>query len=90
MTDRDDELSDVKAELARLIAEAIQARGLTQRAAADLFEISQPDVSKIARGKLRPISIERLIACLMALGFNVVIEVEAGQKKRGRVKVVSR
>jgi predicted XRE-type DNA-binding protein len=51
-------------------------RGLKQVAAADLFGIKQPDVSKMLRGEFRQFSVERLLRFLVALDQDVEIVVK--------------
>jgi predicted XRE-type DNA-binding protein len=65
----------IKAELAHQISELIEARQLTQIAAAKLLGIDQPKVSALIRGKLSGFSIERLFRFLNALGSNVEIHI---------------
>jgi predicted XRE-type DNA-binding protein len=65
-----------KAMISRMIAKAIDERGLTQAQAAELLETTQPKISAIVRGQLSGFSIERLFRFLTALGMNVRVEVE--------------
>ena len=65
----------VKAQLVYKIADLMKARGLKQVAAAKLFGVRQPDVSKMLRGDFRQFSVERLLRFLVALGQDVVIVV---------------
>jgi len=65
-----------KARLVSQIGKAIEALALTQTAAAEQMGLSQPDLSKLLRGQFRPVSIERLMLCLVALGRSVKIMVE--------------
>jgi predicted XRE-type DNA-binding protein len=58
-------------QLKRLIAE----RGLTQTAAAKLIELKQPDLSKLFRGQLRLVSVEKLMRMLTAFDQDVEITV---------------
>lgn len=71
----------LKAELVRRIAELIEAEGSTQADAAQRMKLSQPDVSKMLKGQFRPISVERLMRCLVALGRSVTIDVGPPKKK---------
>ena len=64
-----------KAELARVIRKVIEERGLTQSQAADMFEVKQPDISDLMRGKLARFSRERLERFLNALDLEVRIQV---------------
>ena len=80
-----------KATLASAITEALTARGLTQRAAAQLMGIDQPKVSRILSGRLEEFSTERLITLLRALGRDILIVVRPTPKsrKRGRLSVAA-
>ena len=62
-----------KAQLARLINQQIQARGLKQREAAELLSLTQPDVSNLANGRLSGFTFDRLYRCLYALDTDVEI-----------------
>jgi predicted XRE-type DNA-binding protein len=73
-----------KADLAIAIAREIEARSLTQTAAAELLGIAQPDVSNVMRGRLAGYSIERLTRLLNALGWDVEIRVRPRRAGRGR------
>ena len=72
----------LKAKLVRRIGELIAENGLTQVEAAARMGLSQPDVSKMLRGQFRPLSLERLLRCLMALGQRVMVEVGQAPRKR--------
>jgi predicted XRE-type DNA-binding protein len=65
-------------QLKRLIAE----RGLTQVAAAKLIGMKQPDVSKLLRGQLRLVSVEKLMRMLTAFDQDVEITLKP-RRKRG-------
>lgn len=73
----------LKAELVCRIGERIDAAKLTQTEAAERMGMTQPDVSKMLRGQFRPISLEKLMQCLVALGQSVTIDVGAPASKRG-------
>lgn len=70
----------VKAGLVMKIDALMRGRGLKQVAAAELFGVTQPDVSKMLRGDFRQFSVERLMRFLVALGQDVEIVVKP---KRG-------
>ena len=57
------------------ITELVKQRKLKQREAADLFGMTQPDVSKMLRGHFHQFSVERLMRFLVALDQNVEIVV---------------
>ena len=73
MPDADERLA--KAELARVIRKAIRDRVLTQRQAAELLGLQQPDVSDLVRGKLARFSRHRLERMLNALDMEIRIQV---------------
>ncbi len=62
------------------IRKVIEARGLTQAAAAALFGVSQPRVSDLVRGKIDLFSIDTLIDMLAHAGVRVsfVVKRKAG------------
>jgi predicted XRE-type DNA-binding protein len=68
------EEAKTKAELAMLITDILKGKDLTQQQAAELMNIDQPKVSKIARGLLSEFSIERLLKFVLALGFDIEIK----------------
>jgi len=72
---RDAEERLAKAELARLIRNNIKARGLTQTEAAELLDVSQPDISDLVRGKLARFSLARLEKFLNRLDLEIRIQV---------------
>jgi len=51
----------------------IEARGLTQAQAADLFGVTQPRISDLVRGKIGRFSVDTLIAMLGHAGVRVQI-----------------
>lgn len=71
----------VKAQLVFKIEGLIKRRGLTQVAAARLFGVRQPDVSKMLRGEFRQFSVERLLRFLVALDQDVSIVVKPNRSK---------
>lgn len=78
-----------KAMLSRVIAQAIEARRLTQSEAAVLLGTTQPKVSDLVRGKLASFTMDRLFRYLNALQMNVVIGVSPAEpgNEPGRVLV---
>jgi predicted XRE-type DNA-binding protein len=87
----DAETHRLKVELVRRIAALIVERGLTQADAAALMGLSQPDVSKMLKGQFRPISLERLMRCVVALGQSVAIDVGWPAKEtRPRIRMTVR
>lgn len=75
-----------RVDLASAITLEIRRRGLTQRQAADLLGVSQPDVSAIMNARIDGFSQERLERMLNALDFEVRIQVgprPAGKERAG-------
>jgi predicted XRE-type DNA-binding protein len=68
--------SDLMIEISKLIEE----RGLTQTAAAELLQVTQPRVSDLVRGKIDRFSVDRLIEMLGHAGVNVSFRVTAGHQ----------
>jgi predicted XRE-type DNA-binding protein len=71
-----------KADLARVIRQLVEARGLSQRAAAPLLGVAQSDLSNLYRSHLDGFSIERLSRMLNALGQDVRIVVRPAPRSR--------
>ena len=78
----------LKAELVVRLDKAIKSLGLTQRAAARRIGTTQPELSKILRGKFSEVSLERLMRFLTALGYQIEIKIDAGRtNKAGAVTI---
>lgn len=67
--------ASAKLALARRITALVDERGLNQVEAAQVMRMPQPKVSAIRNGKLRGISLERLLQALADLGQHVDIVV---------------
>lgn len=65
----------VKAQLVARLDAIIRERGLSQREAAQVLKIAQPDLSNILRGRFRGCSVERLMRMLTAFDCDVRIVV---------------
>jgi predicted XRE-type DNA-binding protein len=65
----------VKSALITSISDTIKARKLTQQEAARLCGTDQPTLSKVLRGRMESVTIDRLTAWLTALGRTVEIRV---------------
>lgn len=77
-----------KSELIAEIAATIRKRRLTQVEAARLVGADQPTLSKVLRGRMESVTIDRLAAWLTALGRTVEIRVHRGvAKKQGHLIV---
>jgi predicted XRE-type DNA-binding protein len=65
----------VKSSLISEISDTIHDRKLTQQAAAKLCHTDQPTLSKVLRGRMESVTIDRLASWLTALGRTVEIRV---------------
>ena len=70
-----------KADLVARIDDIIRKRGLTQAQAARELGLSQPDVSRLLRGRFGQYSVERLLRLLLALGRDVGIVIKRPRRK---------
>jgi predicted XRE-type DNA-binding protein len=79
-----------KSILTDAIAETIERRNLTQKKAAAIVGTDQPTLSKVLRGRMESLTIDRLAAWLTALGRTVEIRVRPydARKKEGRLVTV--
>jgi len=86
------EASDLTAKSNLIIAikDAIAQRKLTQKEAAQLCGTDQPTLSKVFRGRMESVTIDRLASWLNALGRDVEIVVKRAPRSRrqGRLRVV--
>lgn len=73
----------LKAGLVSKLTAVIRALDLSQTAAAKLTGISQPDLSRVLRGRFRDMSADRLIRALIRLGSEVDIDVSRGGEPVG-------
>ncbi len=65
-----------KSVLIDAIADTLRRRELTQAQAAKLCRTDQPTLSKVLRGRMESVTIDRLASWLTALGRNVEIRVQ--------------
>jgi predicted XRE-type DNA-binding protein len=81
----------VKSSLISAIGDTIQQRDLTQQQAARLCGTDQPTLSKVLRGRMESVTIDRLAAWLNALGRTVEIRVRplGSEATAGELVVVS-
>lgn len=78
----------LKAKLVLTITDRIHHLGLSQTKAAGILGVSQPDVSKLLRGRTGGYSLERLFGFIRALGHDVEINVKAPTVVRpGRMRL---
>jgi predicted XRE-type DNA-binding protein len=84
----DAEAHYLKAELVLRLDKAIKALALTQHDAARRIGTTQPELSKILRGKFSEVSFERLMRFLTALGYHIEIKIGAAKaNKAGAVTI---
>lgn len=84
----DAEERTTKVALAVEINRIIDARELTQAAAARLLAVSQPKVSALANYRLAGFSVERLMSFLTALGRDVQITIRTRRSPRGPGRIL--
>ena len=72
----------IKAQLVFKIDALLKKRGMKQVDAATLFQVRQPDISKMLRGEFRQFSVERLLRFLVALDQDVAIVVKPHRDRR--------
>ena len=77
----------VKSSLIDAIGDTIARRKLTQQEAAKMCGTDQPTLSKVLRGRMESVTIDRLAAWLVALGRTVEIHVRPynARKKEGEL-----
>jgi predicted XRE-type DNA-binding protein len=80
-----------KSSLIVAIKDAVAQRKLTQQKAARLCGTDQPTLSKVLRGRMESVTIDRLAHWLNALGRDVEITVKRAPRarSRGHVRVVA-
>jgi predicted XRE-type DNA-binding protein len=70
----------IRADLMIELAKLIEARGLTQAAAAKLLGVTQPRVSDLVRGRIDRFSVDSLIEMLGHAGASVSFAVTVGRQ----------
>ncbi len=80
----------LKAALAAHIVEALEARGLSQSAAARLLGVTQPRVSDLYQGRLAQVSERRLMELLTTLGHDIELRVQpAATPGGGQIRLLT-
>lgn len=72
----------LKAELVSRVQDIMSERQLTQTEAARITSVSQPDLSRMLKGRFRDVSVERLMRMLTRLGCDVDILVKPQGRRR--------
>ncbi|WP_426240218.1 helix-turn-helix domain-containing protein [Pararhizobium sp. DWP1-1-3] len=75
----------VKFLLSNEIALAIEDKVLSQKAAAELTNLKQPDISRIVNGNVGDYSVWRLMRALSLLGRDIVIDIQQSGQARGDI-----
>ena len=70
----------IRSDLMIRLSKLIEARGLTQRQAAERFGVTQPRISDLVRGQIDRFSIDTLIAMLGHAGVRVQVVVGRSSK----------
>jgi len=83
----DAEKMQLKAQLAMVIGDILQSKGLTQQQAAQMLGMTQPKLSNLLRGQFRGISEAKMLECLVKLGRDIDIVVGKEGDTPGRLKV---
>ncbi len=83
----DAEERQTKLKLAYALNEIVEARRLTQGAAATLLGLSQPKVSALRNYKLEGFSVERLMTLLTALDQDVEIVIRKKPRSRAAARI---
>ncbi len=80
----------LKAKLAYFVHQAILEKKLTQKKAAEIMGITQPDVSKLKHGEYSRFTAERLLNFLNHLSYDVDIQISKTQANHGHLTVETR
>jgi predicted XRE-type DNA-binding protein len=83
----DAETHFLKAELVLRLDRRMRSLRLTQAEAARRIGTTQPELSKILRGKFSEVSLERLMRFLASLGHRIDIQIGTVQGKKGNILV---
>jgi predicted XRE-type DNA-binding protein len=76
----------VKAEILSAILEYVRAKGYTQRQLVDILDEYQPSVSKLLKGRISQVSIEKLLRYAGRLHLQTSIAVRPMEPQTRRVK----
>jgi predicted XRE-type DNA-binding protein len=81
----------LKAELVARVQDIVTDRKLSQTAVAELVGASQPDISRMLKGRYREISVERIIRMLTRLGceVDIVVKPEGRQEAFAAIRIAA-
>lgn len=87
------ELELAKAQIVQTIADEIDRRGLSQRAAGEIIGLPQPKLSTLLRGHWASYSLDRLVRFTTLLGLDVTVQIgrpdRAGDDRPGHLTVAA-
>lgn len=75
----------IKFLLSNEIALAIEDKALSQKDAADLTGLKQPDISRISNGNVGDYSVWRLMRTLSLLGKDIIIDIHQSSQQQGAI-----
>ena len=67
----------IRSQLMNALSRHISDEGLTQKQAAELFEVTQPRISDLMRGKIERFTIDMLITMLARTGKSVEVRISS-------------
>jgi predicted XRE-type DNA-binding protein len=77
----------LKAELMSRVQDILEERQLTQTEAAKITGVSQPDLSRMLKGRFRDVSVERIMRMLTKLGCEVDIVVKRANRRFAPIRL---
>jgi predicted XRE-type DNA-binding protein len=77
----------LKAELMSRVQDILEERQLTQTEAAKITGVSQPDLSRMLKGRFRDVSVERIMRMLTKLGCEVDIIVKRANRRFAPIRL---
>lgn len=79
----------LKVHIAGIITRVVQDGGYRQSEVANIVGLDQPKVSKLLRGRLKEFKAERLVNCLLQLGYDLELKVRKSETARGRIREIA-
>lgn len=75
--------------IAGMITRIIRKGHYTQTEVAKIMGIDQPKVSKLLRGRLKEFKSDRLVNCLLQLGYDLELKAKKSSTTRGRIREIA-
>ena len=88
-SDEEAEEELLKAELGVEIFRILEERGLTQKEAAKILGVKQPEISRLKHGKFSYYSVERLMRFLKRLNHDIEIRITSVENREGQQQVIA-